>query len=339
MKLVHNLGDMDEVLDLELNEHVDISDEYLTLRKNSRSFKVKETLVILSVENTNTPGTYRFLYDETMKKYMADLLSNLDSHIKYIGEWDNSDGNYRYNILEQVTPSDAMRNTENSGFWKIYAATIDSSTTYSLPGKCVALNKPPQQQSRMPIIYSAVLQKETNRNSKQQSQNMDATTTASTISSTSETVPVFEGIDELKKKLAKIDVERNSYSSQQQKVEYDVSTLTQYMHKMASDIIDIRKDMHGLSTQMKEITDILKKKFNMKQADTNMITSPPRKRRTGKKGTGSVFSNEETCLTWASDCDSDMNFEREKSERMIVTKDANGDSYTGASSAGVVFHK
>jgi ABC-type phosphate transport system auxiliary subunit len=47
------------------------------------------------------------------------------------------------------------------------------------------------------------------------------------------------------------------------------------MHKMASDIIDIRKDMHGLRTQMKEITDILKKQFNMKQADTNMITSPP----------------------------------------------------------------
>jgi hypothetical protein len=51
---------------------------------------------------------------------------------------------------------------------------------------------------------------------------------------------------------------------------------------------------------MKEITDILKKQFIMKQADTNMITSPPRKRRTGKKGTGSVSSNEETRLTWAS---------------------------------------
>jgi chromosome segregation ATPase len=86
---------------------------------------------------------------------------------------------------------------------------------------------------------------------------MDATTAASTISGTSETAPVFEGIDDLKKKLAEIDAERNRHSSQQQKVENDVSTLTQSMHKMASDIIDIRKDIHGLSTQMKEITDIL----------------------------------------------------------------------------------
>jgi hypothetical protein len=90
---------------------------------------------------------------------------------------------------------------------------------------------------------------------------------------------------------------------------------------------------------MKESTDILKKQFNMKQADTNMITSPPRKRRTGKKGTGSVSSNEETRLTWASDCDSDMNFEREKGERMIVTRDANGDVDIGVSSEGAVFLK
>jgi hypothetical protein len=60
MKLVHNLGDMDEVFDLELNEHVDISDEYLTLRNVLRSFKVNRNPVILSVEKTNTPGNLSF---------------------------------------------------------------------------------------------------------------------------------------------------------------------------------------------------------------------------------------------------------------------------------------
>jgi hypothetical protein len=58
MKLVHKLGDMDEVLYLELNEHVDISDEYLTLPNILRRFKVKGNPVILSVENTNTVGIY-----------------------------------------------------------------------------------------------------------------------------------------------------------------------------------------------------------------------------------------------------------------------------------------
>jgi hypothetical protein len=272
MKLVYNLGDMDEVLDLELSKHVDILDKYITLHNILRSFKVKNTPVIRSVEKTSTPATYRFLYDESMGKYMANLLSNLDSQINDIGEWDDCDRHYRYNTMEQVRADGAMRYTENLGFWETYAATIDSSTKDPLPGTDVTLNKPPKRRARLPISYSAVVQKETTRNSKQ-SQNIDATTAASTISGTSETFPVFEGIGELKKKLAEIDVESNRYLSQQQKVEDDVSTLTQSMQKMASYIIDIRKDMHGLSTQMKEITDILKKQFNMKQADTNMITS------------------------------------------------------------------
>jgi hypothetical protein len=326
---------MDEVLYLELSEHVDISDEYLTLRNILRSFKVKNIPVIRSVEKTNTSGTYRFLYDESIEKYMADLLSNVDSHIKDIGEWDDCYRHYHYNTMEQVTLDDAMHYTENSGFWKTYAATIDSNTKGPLPGTYVTLDKPPQRRTRLTISYSAVVQKKTH-NSKQ-SQNMDATTVASTIIGTSETFPVFEGIDELKKKLTEIDVERNRYSSQQQKVEDDVSTLTQSMHKMASYIIDIRKEMHGLSIQMKEITDILKKQFNMKQADTNMLTSPSRKHRTGKKGMGSVSSNEETRLKWASDCDSDMNFKREKGKRMIVTKYSNGDVHMEGSSAGVAF--
>jgi hypothetical protein len=85
---------MDKVLDLELDKHVDISDEYIALRNILRSFKVKGNPAIVSVEKTNTPGTYRFLYDEKMEKYMVDLLSNLDSHIKDIGEWEKSDGHY-----------------------------------------------------------------------------------------------------------------------------------------------------------------------------------------------------------------------------------------------------
>jgi methyl-accepting chemotaxis protein len=115
------------------------------------------------------------------------------------------------------------------------------------------------------ISYSAVAQTESSTKMKQQSQNMDATTAASTIKGASGIVPVFEGIGDLKRKLAEIDAERNRYSAQQQKVEDDVSTLTQSMHKISSDIIDIGKGMNCLSTHMKEIADILKKQFNMKQ--------------------------------------------------------------------------
>jgi hypothetical protein len=61
MKLVHNLGEMDEGLDIDLNDHIDIPHEYRTIRNILRSFWVKNNQGILMVEKTNTIGTYRFL--------------------------------------------------------------------------------------------------------------------------------------------------------------------------------------------------------------------------------------------------------------------------------------
>jgi hypothetical protein len=205
MKLVYNLGDTDEVLDIELNEHVDISYEYLTLHTILRSFKVKVNPVILSVENTYTLGTCCFFYEETMEKYMVDLLSNLDSHIKDIGDWEESAGNYIHNILEQVTPGDVMRNVENLDFLKKYAAKIDSGTTAPILCAYVNMNYPPQRRPRTFISYSAVVQKETSTKAAQQNQNMDATIAASKTSGASETGPVFQGIADLTRKLAEID--------------------------------------------------------------------------------------------------------------------------------------
>jgi SMC interacting uncharacterized protein involved in chromosome segregation len=90
---------------------------------------------------------------------------------------------------------------------------------------------------------------------------VDATTTASTISGDSGEPQNDAGIDDLKQKLAEIDTHRDNNVKQQQKVEEGVSTLTESMHKMASDIIKIRKYMNGISSQMKEITELLKQQI------------------------------------------------------------------------------
>jgi hypothetical protein len=79
------------------------------------------------------------------------------------------------------------------------------------------------------------------------------------------------------------------------------------MHKMATYIVNIRKDMIGLSSQMKEITELLKQQIEIKTSASNFIKSPPRqRRRTGKTGSGSVSSNDDTKWTWGSDCNSEM---------------------------------
>jgi hypothetical protein len=55
MKLVHNLGEMDEVLAIDLHAHVDIPHEYRTLRNILRSFRVKDNQVIIKVKKQAQP--------------------------------------------------------------------------------------------------------------------------------------------------------------------------------------------------------------------------------------------------------------------------------------------
>jgi hypothetical protein len=117
MKLVHNLGEMDEALDIDLNDHADFSHEYRMLHNILRSFRVKNNQVIIMVEKTNTIGTYRFLYHENMEKYMVYILSNIDEHIKDTGEWAACDNHYQLNSVEKVTPDDVMRSAGNSSFF------------------------------------------------------------------------------------------------------------------------------------------------------------------------------------------------------------------------------
>jgi hypothetical protein len=262
MKLVHNLGEMDEVLDIDINDHVDIPHEYRTIRNIWRSFRVKNDQVIRMVEKTKTIDTYQFRYHKNMEKYMVDLLSNIDEHIKDTSDWSACDNHFRFNIREKVTPDDVMQSAGNFSFWKSYADGISARPTPTETG--VDLTKPPARRPRTIVSYSTVLQKQSTKGASQNNQSVGATTTASMISGDSGVPPNGEGIDDLKRKLAEVDTHRENYAKQKQKVEDDVSTLTESMHKMASNMTNIRKYINGLISQMKEITDIVKQQIEIK---------------------------------------------------------------------------
>jgi prophage DNA circulation protein len=186
------------------------------------------------------------------------------------------------------------------------------------------LKKPPSRRPRTIISYAAVVQKQAAKGVRKNSHSVDVTNMASTISDDSGTPRNVEGIDDLKRKLAEIDTHWEKYAKQQQKVDDDVSTLTESMHKMESDIIKIRKDMNGLISKMKVITELLKKQIEIKTSAGNYIKSPPRQTRctgdTGDTGSGSVSSNKDTKQTWRRNCDSEVeevvSHEEQKCEAM-----------------------
>jgi hypothetical protein len=156
MKLVHNLEEMDEGLDIDLNAHVDIPPGYRMLRNILRSFWVKNNQVILMVERKNMTGTYRFLYHENMEKYMVDLLSKIEDHIKDTGDWSACDNHYHLDSGEKVTPDDVMWSAGSSSFWKSYADGISAGPIRTKTG--FDLTKLPARRPRTIISYAAVEQ-------------------------------------------------------------------------------------------------------------------------------------------------------------------------------------
>jgi hypothetical protein len=177
------------------------------------------------------------------------------------------------------------------------------------------------------VSYAAIVQKQSTKWDIHNNQSVDATTTGSTISGDSGEPRNEAGIDDLKRKLAEIDTRRDNYVKHKQKVEDDVSMLTKSMHKMASYIINIRKDTNGLSSEMKEITELLKQHIDIKTSASNFIKSPPRqRRRTGNTDSGLVSSNDDTKRTWGSDCDSEMEESGGKVVQHHVVMDTGGNS-------------
>jgi hypothetical protein len=314
MQLVHNLNDMDEIISLDLNEHVDINPEYLTLRNILRSFKVRGNPVIQSIERTAETGTYKFLYHAAMEKYVNDLMVGLDEHIRQVGDWETCDTHYRYHVNEKVPPHIQLtRANENQDFWSSYAVKLSGSAATAVETDKMMNAPPPRSIRNVQVSYSAIAQKNTGSKTA-----ATASTTPETVASSTSSISDAhndeddDSMQQLKHKLAEIDQERSQFKTQQQKVEDEVSTLTQTMTKMGNNILNIRQDMVKLNQQLHEITMMLKQ--NIGQAgkiSEPTIKSPPRKR-SGKKDMNSFSSNEEIFGSWASDCESEE--ERRKSQ-------------------------
>jgi small-conductance mechanosensitive channel len=92
---------------------------------------------------------------------------------------------------------------------------------------------PPRSICNVHVSYSAITQKNTGPKMVATASTAPETEESSTSSISNTSVNEDDnGMQQLKRKLAKIDLERSQFKTQQQKVKDDVSTLTQSMNKM-----------------------------------------------------------------------------------------------------------
>jgi hypothetical protein len=218
MQLVHNLNDMDEIISLDLNEHVDINPEYLTLRNILRSFKMRGNPVIQSIEWTAETGTYKFLYHAAMEKYVKDLMVGLDEHTRQVGDRETCDTRYRYHVNEKVTPhSQLTRANENQDFWSSYAFKLSGSASPAVETDKTMNAPPPRSIRNVQVSYSSIAQKNTGSKTAATASTTPETAASSTSSiSDAHNDKNYDSMQQLKRKLAEIDQERRQFKTQQQ---------------------------------------------------------------------------------------------------------------------------
>jgi hypothetical protein len=187
-------------------------------------------------------------------------MEGIEDHLQQAGDWETCDTHYRYHVNEKVTShSQLTRANENPDFWSSYAIKLSG---YAVPAVETdrTMNAPPPRSIRnVQVSYSAITQKNTRPKTAATASTAPETAESSTssISNTNDNED-DNGMQQLKRKLAEIDQEQSQFKTQQQKVEDNVSTLTQSMNKIGGDILNIRQDMVKLNQQLHEITLFLK---------------------------------------------------------------------------------
>jgi hypothetical protein len=122
------------------------------------------------------------------------------------------------------------------------------------------LTKPPARKPRTIISYDAVVQKQSTKGAIQNNQSVDATTTASTISDDIGEPRIDAGIDNVKQNLTSINghsqgqatMRSNNNNFRTMSVRSQIQCI-----RWRQILLTFKKNMNKLSSQMKEITELL----------------------------------------------------------------------------------
>jgi hypothetical protein len=102
-RIVRNLNDKDEEIDVEVNNHVDMEGVVTTIRDFSMNhLDNKGNALFHSMEHTNTSGVYR----------------PIDDSLDALGDWDNADAHFRYHSNAKLNIAGIQPRGEQSELWK-----------------------------------------------------------------------------------------------------------------------------------------------------------------------------------------------------------------------------
>jgi hypothetical protein len=95
--IVHNLNDVDDIIEIALGEDVDMDPAGIKLRYIFFSYQDNNgNRIIDAIEKTSTGDTYRFLFQQSKTEEVDKMLEHIDETLTSIGDWDECHTHFRY---------------------------------------------------------------------------------------------------------------------------------------------------------------------------------------------------------------------------------------------------
>jgi hypothetical protein len=96
-RIVHNLNDMDKIIEIALGEDVDMDPAGITLRDIFFNYHDKNgNRLIDAIEKASTGGTYRFLFQQIKTEEVDKMSEHINDTLTSIGDWNECHTHFRY---------------------------------------------------------------------------------------------------------------------------------------------------------------------------------------------------------------------------------------------------
>jgi hypothetical protein len=95
--IVHNLSNVDEIMENALGDNVDMDPAGITLIYIFYNHQDKDgNRLIAAIEKSSTGGTYRLLFQKIKSEEVDKMLKHIDETLNSIGDWDECHTHFRY---------------------------------------------------------------------------------------------------------------------------------------------------------------------------------------------------------------------------------------------------
>jgi hypothetical protein len=352
-RIVRNLNDIDEEINLDPDDDVDMEGSGTTIRDFfMKHIDNKGNALFHSMKHKHTSDVYRLLFDETNTEKVDTLLATIAESLDALGDWDNADTHYRFHCHEKVNIVGIQPRGEQSDFWEKHFAGLVKNSTPSIIDTA-HLHQPPRgrQNNKVqpscsdiarghghPDNDSDVTSPTAAETATQQTRQRTATSPGPQVIPTQQEGPdrlpsegAMSGLANMKRKLAEIEEEREKIINSQQKIKDDVSEMTDSFTKMSGDMVNLRKDLSDLSEsvgrQMRELKEMMSSLIN---SILNPTRGSPKRKKGKSRGTEHGSSSDETSTrpsihvskSWDSMCESDReNHRKQRTARPAISND------------------